>query len=208
MDFVAAPVVRHGQEIGVAEARLHVLHGRHRTIACLRNPCRHRVGARTAMPSMREGGRAASYANGKMSVGDKGEGPGAEPTARCLPRLPPAHDDSRRSSSAWTFDLQADRIDDPVLGNAVPREQVHLAASGRWKPWRVESNLYGDVGRRARHRVRLHPGVCRSARKKTTSGCTTSCSSSTRSSGAANAMPPDSAPVRAQQHDELRDRAI
>ena len=45
VNLVAAPVGRHGQKVGVADQRLHVLHGRHGTT---RKPCRSRAAARVA----------------------------------------------------------------------------------------------------------------------------------------------------------------
>ena len=47
VDLVAAPVLRQGQKVAVAEPRLHVLHGRHRNTGTrMRNACRAALGTR------------------------------------------------------------------------------------------------------------------------------------------------------------------
>ena len=108
---------------------------------------------------------------GEDARGGKGQVREQNGAHRVYPGCQLRTDDSRRSRAPWTSISRRTGSTIQYSGTPYRAKHAHLAAAVDGSGGGRE-HLYGDVGRRPRH-GRRDGGKCnRSARKKTTSGCT------------------------------------
>ena len=170
-------------------------------------PCENRSmsGAPDRRHGERRGERAGNYANVKMRAGGERQ---VREQNRAHRVYPGCH--LRATVGAVLenvdFDLQPERVDDPALRNAVPREHAHLATTVDGCR-RGREHFDGDVRRRARHRVRPHQ-VAPFSPEEDNVGLhdVVLVQHEVERRGQCDAARP--APVVAQQRDELGDRDL